>query len=248
MAQQKKTEKMFWNFYAFCYDAISHLIPYQEMMADVTEAIDLKPGERLLDAGCGTGNLELAIWKDFQKKYPGQKVRIDAVDFSESMLSRAIKKCENIHEVSFRWMDLNEPLPYPDGIFDKIACINTLYALDVNKVISEFNRILKPYGKIIVVNPILGFDKMKIFRKHLSNLGCRKRFLLLDILDILVHFPKIFYGGLLNILIDKKEKEGYLYILDKQKLIEQLNLIFKVLGDRFTYAEQAILLVAERRV
>src|SRR3990172_4647140 len=126
---QKKSEKAFWNLYAKCYDAISHLIPYQEMMAYITQALDLKPGERLLDAGCGTGNLELALWKDFSRKYLAERLRIDALDFSDVMLSRAIKKCEDIHEISFRVADLNEPLPFPDGIFDKIACVNTLFAV-----------------------------------------------------------------------------------------------------------------------
>jgi ubiquinone/menaquinone biosynthesis C-methylase UbiE len=240
---QRKSEKFFWNLYAFCYDAISHLIPYQEMMAEVTEAIDLKPGERLLDAGCGTGNLELAIWKDFQKKYPGQKMRIDAVDFSESMLSRAIKKCENIHEISFRWMDLNEPLPYPDEIFDKIVCVNVLYALNAENIIFQFNRVLKPNGKIILVSPVPEFKQTKIFTGHLKATSNIRGYLKTGFV-----FPLIFIAGLFNLLfIDRREQQGKFHSLRQDELERLLKKYkFSSIDIVFTYVNQAFRLLVKK--
>jgi ubiquinone/menaquinone biosynthesis C-methylase UbiE len=240
---QKKSEKFFWNLYAFCYDAISHLIPYQEMMADVTEAIDLKPGERLLDAGCGTGNLELAVWKDFQRKYPGQKVRIDAVDFSESMLSRAIKKCENIHEISFRWMDLNEPLPYPDEIFDKIVSVNVLYALNAENIIFQFNRVLKPNGKIILATPSPDFKQTEILKGHLRKISKP-----IDYVKISSVFPLIFTVGILNIFfIERWEKQGSFCSFGPFELMEILKRYnFDNKNVETTYSNQDFLIVAKK--
>ena len=49
--------KLLWNLYARCYDRITGLLPYQEMLDEVVAALELKPGMRVLDAGCGTGAL-----------------------------------------------------------------------------------------------------------------------------------------------------------------------------------------------
>ena len=53
------------------------LMPYRKLLWDAFEALELEPGMRVLDAGCGTGNLEHFI---SDKNHP--RVTIDAVDFS----------------------------------------------------------------------------------------------------------------------------------------------------------------------
>ena len=74
----------FWNTYSTYYDSLYRLMPYRKLLWDAFEALELEPGLRVLDAGCGTGNLEHFI---AQKGDPS--VRIDAIDFASAMLERA---------------------------------------------------------------------------------------------------------------------------------------------------------------
>lgn len=238
--QQRASQKVFWNWYAVCYDTITRLIPYQEMMSEIVSHLDLKPGQRLLDAGCGTGNLEFALWQRFQKKYPEHPMRIDAVDFSESMLLRAIKKCETIHEISFRWMNLNEPLPYPDGIFDKIACVNTLYALqNPENILSEFYRLLKKNGKIILVVPRSDFNTSEVARSHLRGLRNGSAFgQLLSITKDATRLPAFLWVMACNVAIEKKEKEGHYNSFSKDSIETLVQKQFVINESKYVYANQ----------
>lgn len=55
-------------------------------------------------------------------------------------------------------------MPFADDSFDVIFCINVLYALpNVRKTISEFTRLLRNKGKLIIVDPQETAQFMKIF-------------------------------------------------------------------------------------
>jgi len=47
---------LFWDIYAKLYDTLNLLQPYRDLHRQVLESLDLKDGELILDAGCGTGN------------------------------------------------------------------------------------------------------------------------------------------------------------------------------------------------
>ena len=102
--------RSFWNLYAFFYDSLRHLLPYQELMARAVKALNIKKdGLRILDAGCGTGN-----FAEFLAKSINHKVCLDAVDASSVMLKRARKKLGKYGWVKTCFSDLNLPLPYAD--------------------------------------------------------------------------------------------------------------------------------------
>src|SRR6478736_2294971 len=101
---------VFWDLYARCYDSIATLHPYQALMLKVVENIPKKT-YRLLDAGCGTGNVLVAI------KKMHRDINCIGIDFSPAMLSRAKKKLPFVH---FRQLSLNEKLPFPDKYFDVV--------------------------------------------------------------------------------------------------------------------------------
>lgn len=52
----ENNSSLFWDIYAKLYDTLNLLHPYQDFHAQALEALDVKGGERILDAGCGTGN------------------------------------------------------------------------------------------------------------------------------------------------------------------------------------------------
>lgn len=151
--------KLFWNFYAFCYDSLLKFNPYLEMTDKIIKELDPKPGEKILDAGCGTGNLEVAINKVCKE------TDIVAIDFSEIMLKRAKKKVGKT--VVFHKLNLCDQLPFPDNHFDSIVSINALHAMpNPLKAINELSRILKHNGKMIVVTLKKDFQMPLILKNH----------------------------------------------------------------------------------
>jgi ubiquinone/menaquinone biosynthesis C-methylase UbiE len=156
----------FWNTYSRYYDSVYHLMPYRKLLWDVFQALELEPGMRVLDAGCGTGNLEHFI---SGKDHP--PVEIDAVDFSPGMLDRARRKCKQFDQVRFLQADLSDALPFPDGAFDRIVSVNVLYALpDRDRTIRELLRVLTPAGRMVLTSPLPNFSWGPLVADHFGRI------------------------------------------------------------------------------
>jgi ubiquinone/menaquinone biosynthesis C-methylase UbiE len=156
----------FWDLYSRFYDSIYQLMPYRQLLWDTYQALELEPGMRVLDAGCGTGNLELFI-----SEKPHPPVEIEALDFSPAMLARARTKCSHLDFATFSWCDLNDPLPYPDASFDRIVSVNVLYALEKrDDTIRELLRVLKPEGRIVLTSPAPEFSITPLLVDHIRRI------------------------------------------------------------------------------
>jgi ubiquinone/menaquinone biosynthesis C-methylase UbiE len=153
VASVERGPDSFWDTYSRYYDSIYHLMPYRELLWDAYQALDLQPGMRLLDAGCGTGNFECFL---AEKNAPAASIH--AIDLSEGMLARARRKCADMPTVYLECANLNSQLPFEDASFDRIVSINVLYALDdPDHAIGEFLRVLKPEGRIVLSTPLPEF-------------------------------------------------------------------------------------------
>jgi ubiquinone/menaquinone biosynthesis C-methylase UbiE len=155
-----------WGNYADIYDVLNSLAPYQALIAGVSSRL-LTQASRTLDAACGTGNL-IAHLAESRRKLAGHYW---GIDFSDEMLALARSKADD-EVASFSKADLNGSLDFPDGFFDQIASINTLYAVEKPKqTLAEFVRILKPGGQIITVTPRKGFENGLILKEHCGDSG-----------------------------------------------------------------------------
>lgn len=154
-----------WEDYAICYDSINHLLPYQKMLADVVSEIP-KLCTHLLDAACGTGNLETAIARS--QIFSG--LSIAGVDASQEMLKRARAKIGTEPNISFSFADLNSSLSFQNESFDCVTSINTMYAIkDPRALLDEFHRVLKKGGTLIIVTPKLGCQNGVILKDHCGS-------------------------------------------------------------------------------
>lgn len=69
------------------------------------------------------------------------------MDYSEPFLSYIHA---NFPEVEAQWGDLTKNIQKPDGAYDTVLCLRTLFALgDVDKILAEMVRITKSSGTII---------------------------------------------------------------------------------------------------
>jgi demethylmenaquinone methyltransferase/2-methoxy-6-polyprenyl-1,4-benzoquinol methylase len=100
----------------------------------------VRPGNRVLDACCGTGDLALACVE------AGGDVT--GIDFSEAMLARAARKSS---AVEWRRGDLLA-LPFPAGSFDAATVgFGVRNVEDLPGALAELRRVLAPGGRVAVL-------------------------------------------------------------------------------------------------
>ncbi|MGB8727871.1 MAG: class I SAM-dependent methyltransferase [Candidatus Sulfotelmatobacter sp.] len=107
--------------------------------------LNLKPGTRLLDVACGTGNSAL----------PAARVgaKVTGVDIATNLLEQARKRAaaEQL-EIHFEEGDAEE-LPFADHSFDAVVSIfGAMFAPRPERVAAEFLRVCKPGGTIAMAN------------------------------------------------------------------------------------------------
>ncbi len=102
----------------------------------------LKPGHHLLDVACGTGLVAVE-----SAKILGTAENITCLDPSEGMLAVARTK------LSARFVQGRaEAMPFPDNSFDFLTMGYALrHVTDLEQTFREFRRVLKPNGKLLVL-------------------------------------------------------------------------------------------------
>lgn len=110
----------------------------------------LKPGESVLDVGCGTGSLAIA-----SKRHVGPTGTVNGIDASPEMIARAKKKAARIGaEVVFQQAPA-QALPFPEAQFDVLLTTVMLHHLSRparEQCAQEMRRILKPGGRVLAVD------------------------------------------------------------------------------------------------
>lgn len=100
------------------------------------------PDETVLDAGCGTGNLTLALLARLSSSG-----RVIAVDVAERMIAEARRKVRD-PRVEWHVADVRR-LPLPDGACDRVICFSVWPHIDdPGAAAGEIGRVLKPGGHI----------------------------------------------------------------------------------------------------
>ncbi|HKO30710.1 MAG TPA: methyltransferase domain-containing protein [Nitrospiraceae bacterium] len=125
------------------YDRFSR---YMESGArEFYERLEIIPGCRLLDVGCGSGQLALMAAKD--------GLEVTGVDIASNSVERAQERAaeENLR-VRFEEADA-AALPFEDASFDVVASlIGVMFAPRPDRVAQELLRVCKPGGTIAMAN------------------------------------------------------------------------------------------------
>jgi ubiquinone/menaquinone biosynthesis C-methylase UbiE len=129
---------------------------------ELVEAVELRPGARVLDVACGTGHVALEAARGFGE--------VTGVDYVPELVEVARRRAEAEGlQVDFRVADA-ETLPFADDSFDDVlSAIGVMFAADHDRAAAELVRVCRPGGRIGLANwTPTGFvgSLLKAVRKH----------------------------------------------------------------------------------
>lgn len=115
---------------------------------------------RLLDVGCGTGSFLRAI-EDLVEK-------ADGVDLSAGMIAHAQKRSAGNGKLSFTKID-GPQLPFANDSFDVVTSVLSFRYLDWDPIIAEVLRVLKPGGRLFIIDMVAAPVKWRHWPRLLGD-------------------------------------------------------------------------------
>jgi SAM-dependent methyltransferase len=112
--------------------------------------LSLPTGAKILDAPCGEGELAIEL--------AAQGLEISGADVESNLSAPASAAIRD-----FRIADLNAPLPWPDAIFDLIACVEGVEHLENPfAFFREAHRVTRPNGYFVITTPNIASIRSRV--------------------------------------------------------------------------------------
>jgi ubiquinone/menaquinone biosynthesis C-methylase UbiE len=109
----------------------------------------LKPGDRVLDLGCGAGwATRLMAPQVAGEENPGQVI---GVDVSDEMIRRA-RAASTEHENAMFVVGSAQQIPWEENFFDKVLSVESFYYYaDQDRALAELFRVMAPKGELYIL-------------------------------------------------------------------------------------------------
>jgi SAM-dependent methyltransferase len=137
------------------YDPLTRLLGVESVHRRLIELAGIRSGQRVLDIGCGTGNLTILI------KRLHVATEVVGLDPDPGALARARRKSDR-ENLAIQWdRGFAEDLPYPGGTFDHVTSAFMLHHLSLDakmRALREVERVLASRGSLHVVDFDRGHD------------------------------------------------------------------------------------------
>ena len=118
---------------------------FAPIAAELVRAAAPRPGERALDAGCGTGEVLFRV-----ASAVGHTGHVTGIDLAAGMVARSRANATGLGNVTVEPGDAQAPA-YPDGVFDLITSGLVLFFLpDPPAALAAYRKLLKPSGRLAV--------------------------------------------------------------------------------------------------
>lgn len=145
------------------YDSYMRNITFgrERLLRDATVRMaQVKPGDCVLEVGCGTGTLTLAM-----KKQVGPIGKAFGIDLIPGMIAASQRKAADANEeITFQEGSI-DAIPFPDNQFDVVMCSFMIFHMSGEtrkKGIQDIFRTLKPNGRLFVLDldlPVQPFQR-----------------------------------------------------------------------------------------
>jgi ubiquinone/menaquinone biosynthesis C-methylase UbiE len=131
------------------YDPLQRLLGMESVHRQLVNQARFQPDQRILEIGCGTGNLAILI----KRLHPGAEVV--GIDPDPKALARAQRKAGRETLSVHLDRGFAEELPYSDASFDRVVSALMFHHLgpeEKEKTLEEARRVLKPGGSLHLVD------------------------------------------------------------------------------------------------
>src|SRR6185503_2324233 len=117
--------------------------------SDITDQtlalMNLKPTDRVLDLGCGTG------WASRRMARVVPQGEVAGIDVADEMLRRAEQASSGVPNVRYLWGSA-ESIPAADSSYDKVLSVESFYYYaDQGKALDELRRVMAPGAKLFIL-------------------------------------------------------------------------------------------------
>ncbi|MGW6928899.1 class I SAM-dependent methyltransferase [Lentzea sp. NPDC054927] len=134
------------------YDVMHSVSGLSRVHDQMITLAGLRDGQRVLDVGCGTGNLLRATGKRHRN------VELTGVDPDLKMLARAERKIRRAGLTAQLDRGFAQELAFPDGSFDVVFSSLMLHHLETpakDEMLAEVRRVLRPDGVLVLADAVL---------------------------------------------------------------------------------------------
>ncbi|HUK26460.1 MAG TPA: methyltransferase domain-containing protein [Terriglobales bacterium] len=140
---------------------------------DITEKtlrlMNLRPGERVLDLGCGSGWATRMLAR-LVGEGPEGFGQVVGLDISDEMIRQARAESKDFENILYVWGSAQQ-IPWEENFFDKMLSVESFYYYpDQDRALAELFRVMAPRGRMFILinlykdNPysLQWVDKLKV--------------------------------------------------------------------------------------
>ena len=120
----------------------------KRLRAMLANDLQLQPGDRVLDVGCGPGRLAMVF---AERVAPTGSV--EGIDAAAEMINRARSQTRRRRVSATFQVAFAQDLPFENDTFDAVACTLALHHVaedDQPTAVGEMYRVLKPNGRLLI--------------------------------------------------------------------------------------------------